>query len=112
MAIHLLSGPARADQVVDMLSAKGDYIKVAVDIERGVLAGGGVMHADCQRTLLDDGSRQEDVWGASWYPKSQTTAFESLINIRPDAGNRTLEVNDPGIRTRIESVTLRIFGHE
>jgi hypothetical protein len=46
-----------------MLQALGTYIKLAVDIRRGILAGGGVMHADCEVALLEDGSQQEDVWG-------------------------------------------------
>jgi hypothetical protein len=44
------------------------YIKLAVDLERGILAGGGVMHADCEAVLLDDGSSQQYVWGADWNP--------------------------------------------
>ncbi len=28
------------------------YIKVAVDIKRGILAAGGEMHADCERLLV------------------------------------------------------------
>ena len=92
-----------------MLTALGDYIKVAVDIERGVLAGGGVMHADCEQVLLDDGSRQEDVWGANWYPESRAIAFESLINIRPDRENRSLEVQDPETRKRIELVMTLVL---
>ena len=30
-----------------MLEAQGAYIKLAVDIERGIIAGGGEYHADC-----------------------------------------------------------------
>ena len=39
------------------------YIKLAVDVERNILAGGGEFHADCQEALLEDGSHQENVWG-------------------------------------------------
>jgi hypothetical protein len=54
-----------------MLQALETYIKLAVDIRRGILAGGGVMHADCESALLDDGGQQEDIWGADWTPASQ-----------------------------------------
>lgn len=37
------------------------YVKLAVDIERGILAGGGAMHADCEAVLLEDGSQVEQV---------------------------------------------------
>ncbi|MFP5272403.1 DUF5674 family protein [Coleofasciculus sp.] len=33
-------------------------MKLAVDIQRGILAGGGEFHADCETVLLEDGSEQ------------------------------------------------------
>lgn len=65
-----------------MVEALGVYVKLAVDIRRGILAGGGVLHADCEATLLDDGIQREDIWGADWIPFSQQIRFEALINIR------------------------------
>jgi hypothetical protein len=50
----------------EMLEFLGIYIKLVVDVERGILAGGGELHADCEKVLLRDGSRQQDVWGADW----------------------------------------------
>lgn len=43
-----------------MLDALGTYIKLAVDIRRRILAG-GILHADCESELLEDGSKQEDM---------------------------------------------------
>ena len=40
----------------EMLEMLETYVKLAVDIERGILAGGGAMHADCEAVLLEDGS--------------------------------------------------------
>lgn len=48
------------------------------------------MHADCESILLEAGSEQDDLWGANWYPAEQRIAFESLINIRPRLGNRSI----------------------
>lgn len=93
-----------------MMEALDTYIKLAVDIRRGVLAGGGVMHADCESALLEDGSQQEDVWGADWTPASQQVTFESLINIRPRQGNRSLDIQDPEIRSRVAQITLDLLG--
>lgn len=69
--IHILSDRATKGQIEDMLSTLSTYIKLAVDIERGVLAGGGALHADCETVLIEDGSRQADVWGADWIPSLQ-----------------------------------------
>ena len=46
---------ATQEQLEEMLEILSSYIKLAVDIERGILAGGGELHADCQgeRILLN-----------------------------------------------------------
>ena len=92
-----------------MLESLETYIKLAVDVQRGLLAGGGVMHADCESALLDDGSRQEDIWGADWTPASQQVTFESLINIRPRQNNRSLDIEDPAIRGRVAEIALNLL---
>lgn len=45
-----------------------DMVKLVVDVERGVAAIGGELHADAEAVLLQDGSRQADLWGANYYP--------------------------------------------
>jgi hypothetical protein len=81
-----------------------------VDIQREILAGGGVLHADCESVLLEDGSAQADVWGADWNPLSQQVSYESLINIRPRQNNQSLEIEDPELRERVARVVLRLLG--
>jgi Protein of unknown function (DUF5674) len=108
--IHIVRSHATAQQIAEMLEVLDGYIKLAVDVERGILAGGGAMHADCESILLEDGSVQEDVWGADWYPSSQQVAYESLINIRPRQSNRSLEVIDPELRARIADIVQALLG--
>ena len=85
-------------------------IKIVVDIRRRVLAGGGEMHSDCEAVLLDDGSEQDDLWGANWYPADREIIFESLINIRPRLGNRSILIQSEEIRQKVESVAVEILG--
>ena len=106
--ILILHEPATQTQVEEMLLTLGSYIKLAVDVERDVLAGGGELHADCEQALLANGSRQEDVWGADWDPACEVR-FESLINIRPRQGNRGLELRSPELRQSTERIVRRIF---
>lgn len=108
--IHIVRSRATAQQIAEMLEVLGSYIKLAVDVQRGILAGGGAMHADCESALLDDGSLQEDVWGADWNPAEQEVSYESLINIRPRQGNRSLEVSDPELRKRIADIVQELLG--
>ena len=108
--IHIIRSRASKQQMEDMLQTLGAYIKLAVDIRRGILAGGGVMHADCESALLDEGSQQEDVWGADWNPAAQQVTLESLINIRPRQNNPSMEILDPAIRERVTEMTQQLLG--
>jgi hypothetical protein len=110
--IHLILEKATSEQLREMLEEYRDagYIKTAVDVERQILAGGGKLHADCEAALLEDGSEQHNIWGAGWYPATEGMAFDSLINIRPRQGNRSLELQDPSLRARVEEITRRLLG--
>ena len=68
------------------------------------------MHYECEQLLLGEGSEQENLWGANWFPLEQRIAFESLINIRPRMGNRGILIQDENIRQQVESVTRKILG--
>jgi hypothetical protein len=90
-----------------------DMVKYVVDIERGLAAVGGEMHADAEQVLLDDGSRQPDLWGANYYPgrgRDGCVEFTSLINIRPAQGNRSMEIQPPAVRDRVRSLTFALIG--
>jgi hypothetical protein len=85
------------------------YIKLAVDVRLGILAGGGALHADCESVLLENGSAQEDVWGADWIPSTQQVTFESLINLRPRQKNFALEIMDPEIRKQVDEIARELL---
>jgi hypothetical protein len=108
--IHILQNKANNEQLAEMLKEYESMIKIVVDIRRRVMAGGGEMHSDCKSALLEEGSEQDDLWGANWYPTEQRIAFESLINIRPRLGNRNILIQDENIRKQVESVTREILG--
>ena len=91
----------------------GDMVKYVVDVERGVIAIGGELHADAEQALLDRGSRPADLWGANYYPgqgREGCVEFTSLINIRPARGNPGMEIGDPAIRERIRAITFALVG--
>jgi len=90
-----------------------DMVKYVVDVERGVVGLGGDMHADAAQLLLEDGSRQADLWGANYYPgrgREGCIDYTALINIRPAAGNRSMEIQDPAVRDRVRDLTLALLG--
>ncbi len=108
--IHILQTHPTSEQTNDMLKEYDAMIKIVVDIRQRILAGGGEMHSDCEAVLLDNGSEQDDLWGANWYPNEQRVEFESLINIRPRLGNRSILIQSDDLRQKVESVTREILG--
>ncbi len=109
MKILLIKKRATKEEIRQMLGALKSYIKLAVDIKREVLAGGGILHADCEAILLKDGSKQEDIWGADWIPDSKQISFEALINIRPQ-DNPSMRIKDSVIREKVEEIVRSLLG--
>jgi hypothetical protein len=107
--IHIVRRRATPAMMSEMLQSLGSYVKLAVDVRREVLAGGGELHADCEQVLLEDGSRQEDVWGADWLPVSQEVQFEALINIRPRQNNFSMTIQDATIRERVGTIVRQLL---
>jgi len=71
------------------------------------MAIGGELQSDEEAALLDDGSRQPDVWGINLFPGETGDTwleFDSMINVRPARGNRTRGVDDSGTRDAIRRV--------
>ncbi len=108
--VHLLREQVTREQMQELLEGQQGMIKLVVDIRRRILAAGCDMHADCESALLDDGSEQDDLWGANWFPAEQRIAFESLINIRPRLGNRSIMIQDEAVRRQVEDITRHILG--
>ena len=104
-------GPAELRRLVE--EGFGDMVKYVVDVERSVIAVGGDMHADAEQSLLEAGSRQQDLWGANYYPglgREECIEYTSLINIRPNQGNKSMVVQDEGVRERIRQITFSLIG--
>lgn len=91
----------------------GDMVKLVVDVSREVVAVGGELHADAEQLLLEQGSRQADLWGANYYPGRGVDGcleYTALINIRPSQGNPSMEVQDAETRQSIRSIVSRLVG--
>ncbi len=89
-----------------------DLVKGVADIDVGVLALGGEYHMDANVVLLEQGSSQKNIWGFNIYPERTDDSwieFISLINIRPAAGNRTMEVEDERIRAQMRALIEKLI---
>lgn len=84
----------------------GNLVKAVVDIEKKVMVVDGELHADEEALLLQNGSKQRNLWGINIYPemKEDFIEFDSMINIRPSMGNKTRGVDDESIKKIIIKV--------
>lgn len=101
----------RAELAVMARAQFGDMVKAVVDVERRVMAVGAELHADEEAALLDDGSRQDDLWGINIYPDGrgeEWIEFDSVINLRPSLGNRTRGVESEALRQAIRELVARL----
>ena len=83
----------------------GNFVKAVVDIQKDLLVVDMEMHVDGEQWLLENGSNQADLWGINLHPAEFGTdrliEFDSMINIRPRAGNLSRGVEDHVIQTQI-----------
>lgn len=100
----------RLEDLADRMS--GGLVKAVVDVDREIMAVGGLMHSDEEAVLLDNGSSQADLWGINFYPEEHGTddfiEFDSMINLRPGQGNRSRSVEDAAMRTKIGEIVDRL----
>ena len=85
----------------------GDMVKGVVDVEREVVALDAELHADLEALLMENGSNQRNLWGINLYPEltgDEFVEFDSMINVRPSQGNKSLGVDDASIRSKITAI--------
>lgn len=90
----------------------GDMVKAVVDVEQGIMAIGGELHADEEALLLEQGSKQENLWGINIYHEKSNDEwieYDSMINIRPGQGNRSRGVENPQIQVKIVKIVERLI---
>ena len=90
-----------------------DMVKFVVDVESGVVAVGGELHADAEQVLLEQGCRQSDLWGGNYFPgrgPEGCIEYTALINIRPSQGNVSMLVEPTDLRERIRAIISNVLG--
>lgn len=85
------------------------YIKVVVDIEQEILAGGGKKHVDAEQMLLQNGSHQDNLWGGGLDLESGEIDYNSMINVRPSQGNLSREVMSSETRKVFDKILKQLL---
>lgn len=70
----------------------GTLVKAVVDIEQEIMVVDAPLHVDQEQLLLEQGSKQENLWGINLFPDKpidKWVEFDSMINFRPSDGDRS-----------------------
>jgi hypothetical protein len=85
----------------------GDMVKAVVDVRLELVAIDAELHSDLEALLLENGSKQNDLWGINFYPDingDDFIEFDSMINLRPSQGNMTRGVGSEEICSKIRAI--------
>lgn len=111
--MQIISKPISRKILSELAKSRfGNLVKAVVDVKKGIMAIDADLHADEEAELLTQGSVQSDLWGINLYPDQlddQFVEFDSMINLRPSAGNMTRGVEDPARRQKIRSIVYTLI---
>ena len=89
-----------------------DIVKADLDIDKRIVVLDMEMHADGEAYLLDNGSKQNDLWGINLHPLKYGTddfiEYDSMINIRPSQANPSRDVLDEKVRETIRQLISEV----
>ncbi len=87
-------------------------VKAVVDIRQKKLVVDAEMHVDEEQLLLENGSKQSDLWGINLYPAhfggEGFIEYDSMINIRPRQDNPSRDVHSPETRKQIAAIVKEV----
>ena len=113
MEIKIVKDTISKKELIDIAKEQfGDLVKAVIDVEQGIMAIGGEMHADDEVILMEQAdSKREHTWGINLYPEKsgeELIEFDSIVNIKPSYGNRSRDVENPEIRTKIKDIINKL----
>ena len=112
--LHIIEKPITKEELKKIAEERfGDLVKGAVDIEQGIMVLGGELHVD-EAVLLHEKfqSKSHDIWGINLYPDKSgddLIEFDSMVNLKPDLGNRTRGIENEEIRERIRGIVNKLI---
>lgn len=101
--------PFTHDEIISLREQFDSYIKTVIDVEKKICSAGCDRHFEAEKLLLDQGSKQDNLWGGGIDLDTKTIDENSFINIRPAQNNTSNEIQDKGIRDIFENLMKFFF---
>lgn len=113
MSIKIIHEPISIEELKKLAAEQfGDLVKAVVDIKKEIMAIGGELHADEEVLLMEqEGSKREYTWGINLYPEKKGDdfiEFNSMVNLKPNFGNRSRHVEDQKIQEKIKQIVEKL----
>lgn len=105
----LIQKKALQEEIKKMARDYAGYIKLTVDVEQEILAGGGERHFDGEQLLLREGSKQENLWGGGIDWETKEIDYNSIINLRPQQNNPSRDILSKDIRDKFDNIVKKLF---
>lgn len=109
MIIILKSKKATKDQIKKMAHEYGNYIKVVVDIEKDIVAGGSAFHYEEEQGLLEYGCEQKNLWGGGIDINTGAIDYDSMINVRPIQDNQSRIILSQQIKDKFDKIVKELI---
>ena len=107
--ILVIKKKATKEDIVKMAQDFDGYIKLVVDIEREILAGGGERHFEAEQRLLSEGSSQENLWGGGIDWETKEVDYNSVINLKPSQKNPSRDIMSEEIREKFDKIVTDLL---
>ncbi|KKT77472.1 MAG: hypothetical protein UW73_C0019G0007 [Microgenomates group bacterium GW2011_GWB1_44_8] len=107
--VLLIKQKASPEELKKLAGHFKGYIKVVVDIEQEILAGGADRHVDEEQALLEDGSRQKNLWGGGLDLETKEIDYNSIINLRPGQDNPSRDILSKEIREKFDTIVRKLL---
>lgn len=103
------SQPYTKDELEKLREQFDSYVKTVIDLKKRVCSAGADRHFESEKILLENGSKQSDIWGGGIDLDTKDIDFNSFINIRPTDNNNGNEILNEDNRKDYESLTRFFF---
>lgn len=96
-------------KLLDLLAEGHDgMIKVVGDIKTGAFAAGAEWHSESRDLLVENGSNENDLWGAKLYIKTGAIKYQSMINQHRDGAVGDL-ITDTAIQAKMDTLIAKFL---
>ena len=103
------SEPYTKEEIGKLKECFDVYIKTVIDLKNKICSAGMDRHFEGEKILLEQWSKQSNIWGGGIDLETKIIVFNSFINIRPTQNNPSNEILDPEIRKLYKDLTKYFF---